>query len=261
MGDPRIPISAMSEAVVTLWLGTVCPMLNGVVASLHQWQTLVGAFVALIAACVAFRNTTRSLRQAEKLEKTRRSRKHASLRAVLPLALAEVSDYAEQSAHSLNGLVSQCEGETLPANIAQESLIQPLPSETLKALAEFIEYSDPVDVRIIEATIASIQIHDSRLRDIVTRNRDPSRSGLVNRMELEERIIDAASIGAGADAVYEYARRQMEQLPITISWDAVRSALRNMRFWDEEYPWLGAVLTRRENASTGPFERPIVKAP
>ncbi len=222
---------------------------------LKEWQTLAAAIVALIAAYIAFGNTTRSLRHTEGVEKHRRSRKHAALRAVLPLALSQVTDYAERSAHALNELVNMCDGETLPAMTAPERLVHALPSETLETLADFIEYSDVVDVGVIEATVAWVQIHDSRLRGLIKANRDPAGEHLVLRTEIEGVIIDAASIYAGAAAVYDYARRRQAELPHTLSWDAVRGALRNMRFWDDQHPRLFAILIGRENLSAGPFER------
>jgi hypothetical protein len=222
---------------------------------LREWQTLAAASVALIAAIVAFQNTSRSLRHSERSETHRRNRKHAAVRAVLPLALAQVSDYAERSARALDSLVKNCIDEFLPPMAASENIIQRLPSETLRTLSEFIEYSDAVETSLIEETVAWIQIQDSRLRGLLDDNRDPSEPRLTLKTEIQGRIIDAASIYAGASAGFEYARRRQEQLPPTISWDAVRRALRNMRFYDDEYPELHAILKEREKHTKGPFER------
>jgi hypothetical protein len=139
--------------------------------------------------------------------------------------------------------------------MAPSRIVESLPSDTLKTLAEFIEYSDAIDVGLIEATVAWIQIHDSRMRSLVQDNHDPSGSHLVLRIEIENRIIDAASIYAGAAAAYDYARRRQALLPNAVSWGAVRAALRNMRFWDEEYPRLYEALARRAALSEGPFEK------
>jgi hypothetical protein len=110
-----------------------------------------------------------------------------------------------------------------------------------------------VDVSVIEATVAWIQIHDSRLRSLVLRNYDSSGSTGIVRAEIEARIIDAAAIYAGAASFFNYARRREAEPPRTLSWDAVGAALRNMQFWDDEHPRLYAILRRHENASTGPF--------
>lgn len=125
---------------------------------LYNWQTLVAAGVALFAAFIA-------LRQTDRIEARRRRRKHAAIRAVLPLALAQVTTYAESSAHALRDLITKCVDGALPPNAAPEDLITQLPSETLKTLAEFIEYSDK-EVEVLESTVALIQIHESRLRGL-----------------------------------------------------------------------------------------------
>lgn len=219
---------------------------RGVAAWLRKWQTLVAATVALIAACVAFHNTTRSLRQAAGQETSRRKRKHAALRAVLPLALSQVADYAERSARALDQLAIQSQGqqfEQLPRMAAPENLIQPLPSDTLKALAGFIEYSDTVNVVVLEDTVAWIQIHNSRVRHIVQSNRDQSGTRLVVRHEVMASVIDAAAIYAGASAMMQYSRRQRECLPRIVSWQEVKAGLLSMGIWNDEYD---ALVTRRE---------------
>jgi hypothetical protein len=251
MKNPWFPIALMLIVVLTVWLGIFGPLQDGFWNGLQKWQTLVGATVALIAAGFAIWNTTRSLRQNKQFEEQRRTRKHAALRAVLPLALSQVSEYAERSAHALDDLASRCSGGALPRMAASGDLVQPLPSDTLKTLTDFIEYSDNLDVAVIESTIAWIQIHDARLRSLVKRNRTQR----VIRAELEARIIDAASIAAGAGTVYEYARRQETQLQHTLPWAAVRNALGSMRFWENEHPELYAILSGREQRSAGPFGR------
>jgi hypothetical protein len=251
--DPWFPVALMLIVVGAVWLSILGPMPDGFAAWLQKWQTITALAIAMVGAAVAIQNTTRSLRHSEKLESTRRSRKQAAVRAVLPLALSQITDYAERSAQALNELVTSCNGESLPAQKALD-IIPELPTETLKTLSEFIEYSDTVNVGIIESTVALMQIHDSRIRALIMANRDPLSTRIVVRTEIEARIVDAASIYAGAAAGFEYARRRQGELPLTLSWEAVGAALRNMQFWDDEHPRLHEMLIRREGLSAGPFE-------
>jgi hypothetical protein len=252
--DPWFPAILILIVLLGTWLGIFGSLPNGFAAWLQSWQTLAAALVASIAAVIAFRNTSRSLQHAESLERRRRDRKHAAVRAVLPLALSQVTDYAERSARQLNELVGKCIAEALPPRTATPKLIQPLPAETLKTLAEFIEYSDQIDVSLIEATVASIQVHDARTRGIVEDNSDPSNEHIVTQFQLEGRIVDAAAVYAAVGAVYDYARRRKDTLPKAITWDAVAAALDNMRFWQEEFPRLREDIDRRRKLTTGPFE-------
>jgi hypothetical protein len=259
MSHPGIPIALPLIALLGVWLGIFGPLPTGASSWIQHWQTLLAAIVAStiasVAAYVAFQNTSRSLAHAESLETNRRRRKHAALRAVLPLALSQVIAYADRSARALNELVGKCEGETLPAGVATESLVEPLPSETLKSLADFIEYTDTTSVEVIESTVAWIQILDARMRSIVQGNNDPSGTRVIVRTEIEGRIIDAVTIYAGAASAFDYARRRQAHLPTTLLWDAVFGALRNMRFWDHEYPRLYQIIERHQSISPGPFDR------
>jgi hypothetical protein len=254
-----LPIVLILIVLIAIGLGITGLIPGCFPVWLQKWQPLAAAGVASVAAYIAFQNTTRSLRHAERLENNRRNQKHSAVRAILPLALSQVLAYAERSARALSELVGRCEDDILPAMTAPENLVEPLPSETLKALADFIEYSDKANVTVLEATIALIQIHDSRLRGLVEDNRDPSETRIVVLTEIENRIIDAASIYAGAASIFDYARRRSQDLPTTMTWDSVARALRNMRFWDEEHPQLYEALAQREAMSLGPFENPTAR--
>ncbi len=255
MRDPWFPIAMLLIVVIAIWLGIVGPMPAGFTKWLQSWQTLAAAGVASFAAYIAFRNTTRTLCHAERLETNRRSRKHAAVRAVLPVALSQVLGYAERSARALTVLAGRCQNEALEPIIASDAIVEPFPDETLKTLAEFIEYSDSVDVTVLESTVAWIQIHDARLRGIVQDNRDLQHRHVIMRTEIEGRIIDAATIYAGAAAFFEYARRRAAAPPVVVTWDDVTRALRNMRFWDAEHPRVYQIVTDRAARTTGPFER------
>jgi hypothetical protein len=220
----------------------------------EKWQTLAGAGVAVLAVVIALMNTARSLSHAKELEDHRRRRKQAAVRALLPLALAQVLDYANRSAQGLNKLIASCQNNVLPAMSASAQLVQSLPGETLKALAEFIEYSDTVDARLIEVSVALIQMHDARVRALVEANCDPSKTSIVSQEMIEARILNAATIYAGASAVFDYARRRRDYLPPDVTWDAVRHALGNMWLWEDQHPRLYALVARREKVLGSPFD-------
>jgi uncharacterized membrane protein len=237
-------IALVVTVLAMMWLGIVA-----FAPWLHEWQTLVAALVALFAAVIAFHNTTRSLRQTAEQETIRRGRKHAARRAVLPVALAQVLDYAQNSARVLNQLAIQCEHaplQQLARDTAPQGLIQRRPPETLKALADFIEYADTVNVVVLEDTVAWMQIHNSRVRRLVERNRDPTQ--IVVRREIMDSVVDAAMLYAGASSVMQYSRRQSEQLPQTVPWPQVNAALINMGVWTDQYE---AIVTRREGLRDG----------
>jgi hypothetical protein len=202
--DPWFPILLFVPALLCIWLGIIGPLPAGVADWLKTWQTLLGASVAVIAAYIAVRNTTRTLSLTQTLETHRRQRKHAALRATLPLALSQIGAYGEETAKALQNLISKCHNERLRTGEITDAILRPVPSEGLKSLAEFIEYSDTVDIRVLANTLALIQIHDSRLRSMLRDNTDPGATRIVTRSNIEESIVDGATIYAGGMSAFGY---------------------------------------------------------
>ncbi|MBB4375620.1 hypothetical protein [Bradyrhizobium sp. SBR1B] len=253
------PIGLFALAGAFVWLFVALPLIylpEGWAAFfkwLHNWQTLVAAGVALLAAMLAFHNTTRSLTHSEQLDFRRRARKHAAIRAMLPLALAEITRYTHESVAELKKLLEKCDEETLPKGAACEEFVRSLPTESLSTLSEFIEYSEEADVNLMEAILARVQIHDSRTRSLVTAN-SPYSGGVVIRTELENLIIDAAIINAGTTSFFNYARRHVDRSPKELSWDMVDSALMRLDVWEDSFPRVYEAAERRRGLGGSPID-------
>jgi hypothetical protein len=253
--DPRFPILLMFTVLLAVWLGILGPLPPGVADWINKWQNLIAAVIAISAAALAYHSATKQITQNDQQERNRRSKKHAAIRATLPLALSQVIEYAQSSAFALSALIPLCQGETFPRNSPINDLPQPLPHDTLKVLAEFIEYSDDVDASLVEAMVAWIQIHDARVRGLIHDNQDPAGTAVIVRTNIEGSIIDAASIYAAAAALFDYGRRRESRPPTNITWENVRRAFANMRLWDQDHPRLYQAVERRERNSSGPFDR------
>lgn len=245
------PLMLALLVLISVLLGIVGPLQPGFAAWVNKWQNLIAAVIAMFAAWLAYQSALKQLEQNKQQEHNRRHRKHTSVRAMLPLALSHIMEYAEQSVHKLNALLPQCEGEVLPSNVATQDLMQLVPRETLQVLAEFIESADDIDTALVEDMVAWIQIHDSRVRSLVHRS---ERNSLVLRSNIEGSMVDAASVGASAVALFEYARRRDQQLPTNISWANVRGAFFSMSVWLDQNDRLDATITSREKSSNGPFD-------
>jgi hypothetical protein len=251
--DPWFPVVLLAIALLAAWLGIFGQLPEGVAKWIHNWQTLIGSIVAVGAAYIAVRNTRLTLDLTRKLETNRRERKHASLRATLPLALSQIGNYGEDTAKVLERLISVCHNEALPAGtIRATTFLKPAPSEALKSISEFIEYSDNVNTDVLASTIALIHIHNSRLHAMARDNNDASNTRIITRTNIESCIIDAATILAGAASAFNYVRRRSDELPSELLWDSVGGALQNIGFWEDQYPRLFENINRRQ--SRGPFE-------
>jgi hypothetical protein len=134
-----------------------------------------------------------------------------------------------------------------------QDLIRPLPAETLAALAEFVEFSDNIEVGVITGTIAWIQILDSRLRPMLEHNQDFDGT-MILQHDIEGRIIDCGSIHAGASAVYDYARKRSEKMPLDVRWDAVELSLETIGFFPENNERIFDLLKVRRKLWSGPLE-------
>ena len=174
---------------------------------------------------------------------------------MLPLALSQIIEHSQNSVFALNAFVALCQEEILPRNSPVNNLPQPLPHDTLKVFAEFIEYSDDIDASLVEVMVAWIQIHDARVRGLVSDSHDPVGTSGLTRRSIEVSVIGAASIYAAAAALFNYGRRREHRPPTNITWDDVRRAFTNMRLWDQDHPRLYKLLEGRERNFSGPFER------
>ena len=245
-------------ALVTTWLGIWGPLFEdgyarGFLSVVQNWQTLIAALIALAAAIVAWKNTTRQVRHAAELEQTRRSRKQIALRATLALNLSSLTDYASRSTQGLDRLLTQCVGAALPGSGVFVPEFTEVPEKIVSALAEFIEFSESLDVTLFQELLARLQIHHARTRSLWSEINVEGNS--ITKIRIESLIIDAASIHAAAGATFNYARRKTEDIPSMISWEDVNNALSNLRIWDHDYPEIHRAIERRLEKSTGPWER------
>lgn len=69
-----------------------------------QWETLLTGVAALAAATLTVAKLNDQIRQTEQLASDQRQRRQRAARAVLPLALSELSDYAKACMIGLNDL-------------------------------------------------------------------------------------------------------------------------------------------------------------
>jgi hypothetical protein len=268
MMEPRVPLFPVAlflSVLIAVFIEILSPMPGSFVAWLKDWQPLVAATVALCAALfaayVAYRNTTATLALNGQQETQRRSRKHTATRAVLPLALAQISAYAEVAADQLRSLLTIWNADQggLPRGAVPRKIAQSVPHETLKTLTDFIEFSDPpLNVRILELTIANIQIIHSRLSDLVRTNHDPMGVSILTKQNIEVSVLYAAVIYAGAEAMFQYARREQNRLPVSACWERVRNALALLRAWKETYPTLYATIDDLEKRGNDPLQLPYI---
>jgi hypothetical protein len=207
---------------------------------LDDWQTLIAGTLALIAAVIGAIFLRRQIRQTSHIENSRRERKQTALRAVGPLAMAAIVEYAIECSDVLKRLYAQCQGQALPQKGITVPTLPPLPSDTIERLAELVEYSRVGETDLIEDMLSDIQVQRARLRGTLRDVGNPNKT--ITRANIESYIIDTGQIYARAAASLDFFRRTSATLREQIDWNDVRRALNNLDFYDTSYPSVYAAI-------------------
>jgi hypothetical protein len=229
-------------------------VLFGLIDVIKQWQTLIAALIAIAAVIIAWKNATRAIDNSNLQEKHRRERKFAALRAVLPLALSSICDYAESTSACLLDLHRQCVQGGLPKRdvVSWPESRPRLPDETVDAISEFVEYSDEVEVDLFEQMLSRVQVLNARLRKLFEGSRRWQSRSAGSQHNIEEYILDCARIYAAAAAAFEYARKEKSDLPKSVGWEQITSSLNSMGLWEHELPQVHQMIQRRSERGVAP---------
>lgn len=197
----------------------------------YDYQTLIAGDLALLAALIAAIIAWRQLRATrDQLDELKRqaTRDQAgrlrAARASLPAVLSTICDYAEAVGRALNSgwpaaaVVYPNDVDPL-ATYRVTIVVPPFPSETLASLERVVELtdSDPVADRI-ESILREAQVLGARCRKLGAGD-DASVGNLASY------VLQAGSIYARAESLFEYARRQSDTAAAEPLWERVYVAL------------------------------------
>lgn len=158
-----------------------------------EWQTLVSAVLALVAAGFTIRKIGEQIKlQQEQFDQTNES-KFWSARAHLPDALSAVAGYTEAG-----GLALRDESAEVPE----------YPTREISELKSAIEHLHPGAAKRVFKLLVDLQVVNSRLRQYLqerTEGRNPDQG-------LAELYYDVANIRALVDSIYDYARGDHEEI-------------------------------------------------
>jgi hypothetical protein len=164
------------------------------------------------------------------------------LRATGPLALASLVEYAIPCAEGLKDLHCQCRDGVLPQDNVKRPDFPSVPSEGITLLSEFIEYAEPGQADLIEELLRAIQVQVARLRSLL--GGIGKSTVLIRKENIDEYLINTACIYAMAGAAFDYFRRKSDELPKSVSWENVKSALRNVEVSENRYPETYGLIDR-----------------
>jgi hypothetical protein len=195
---------------------------------LLDWQTLAAGLLALLGAWLTVRQIRRQIAQVDTAAEALRKRSETAAKAVLPLALSEVSGYASRCMLLLGKLI-----ETPGTKISSDCSAPALPQEVISTLQDCVRYANDDIQKKIAVLLGKIQVQRARLIYYIETNRgEEAPIG-----EGAERIIDAADVYACNDTIYSYGR-DIEGVRERASPEKLYSAFSLVTHWSDDHPGL-----------------------
>jgi hypothetical protein len=218
---------------------------------LHQWQTLAGGLIAIIAALIGARAINRQIRQTEQHEQDRISRNFDAARSILPLTLSQLSTYVEDSIHYMVKILNFCRFSSFPMPTDKRPELPLLADGVAGEFRAIIPVSEH-SLRIwIADMLAALQLQNARLLDFHTRIEDVE--GDITAIDIQQCFIDAAKLGAYCAATWPYARRQSEMVPSTLEWENLKNQLSRPLAEVENADLVWKEIARREASGQRPI--------
>jgi hypothetical protein len=199
---------------------------------LDHWQTLIAGVLAIIAALI----TVAALYDQSRRDRLRRSR---AARALMPAALASISDYAFMSIQWLKdarkaALAAYSNATPVGPEISTREVnaLRPPPEPETGAfdvLKECVEHSDAAPAQAIADLLYAIQVFRSRIWSLNDRMANPNHydgARVLTGVEANEDIVDAVKLRALNDSLYPFARMGTNEAPGPIDLNAVATAFK-----------------------------------
>jgi hypothetical protein len=180
--------------------------------------------LALVGAWLTVRSVRTQIRQAEAQAEEVRKREEFAAKAILPLALSQLSIYGQDCIRLLDPLAAD-------SHVPEGAQAPRVPERVISVLQECTRYADEKIASQIAILLGKLQVQQSRLNELLTQ-----RAGqIIISHEITSNIIDAADVYARAAELYDYAR-DVDALRRRAPPDELRRALHNCGIWDDDHP-------------------------
>ncbi len=203
---------------------------------LFDWQNAYGGIAAVVAAFIGGRYILRQIEQARTAADDLRHREERAAKAVLPLALSELSQYARDCIRMLDPLTRR-EDADIPADLEAPRI----PAHTASALQLCARHADPANVDRIAKALGKLQVNHSRLTSWVQRVRAERR---IRHVEGLDCMVSAMELHAAIDELFRYARDE-ELVRQRATQQELTTALFNSGIWDDGHPIWEHIEPRR----------------
>lgn len=191
---------------------------------LYEYQTLITGLAAVYAAYFSVSAIYDQIRQAKEIEVDRKNAKLAAARAVLPLSLSTISDYASICARICHDMLLQCRNEHYPRDLPIPDFPS-VPDNAIGTIKELIEFVDESERPVFARLAGKIQVQSARLRGL---RQDVSRHTIINQNSIEDYAVDACEVYARCASLFDYARFESDSLPLCVASEDVMRAVHNV---------------------------------
>jgi hypothetical protein len=240
---PDRPLVAAASAVVLL-LVVLLVLIWLHSNAVQEWQILIAGTVALAAAFVGGAYITEQIRAlnsqvnrqieaSQNFENARRLRKFAAARAVLPLTLSNLCEYASRCGAALKTMLGHQLDEKIPNDIEIPDL-PTLPKDVIDELRNVVEFGDEKISKVAATLIGEIHYKTARLKNLWMDYRAPGHH-VTPVSNVESQVLGMALIYARAVALFDYARGETEEVPGDPRQHDILAALNQIGFLKEEH--------------------------
>jgi hypothetical protein len=180
-------------------------------AHIDHWQTLVAGALALAGAGWTVRVINKQINQAAIQEQQRLQREEQAAKAVLPLALAELGQYAEDC---IRLMVPYIPANGEPSDFPPDYVVPRIPDGTIEPLRDCARYASAEVAAEIRVMLGKLQVQHSRMEI----SRQHAFQGTVHRLPYWEGIgavIDAAEVYTLTGYLLLYAREKSLDPPMS----------------------------------------------
>ncbi len=214
-----------------------------------DWQGLEGGGLAIVAALITGKYIVNQTKKSQTIEDDRVARQLRALRAVLPLALSNLADWADACGDVLLKARSRAGG--VGVSKAALGTMPLLSNDILAQLQGFVEAADTKGAESVANLLANIQIFTARMRNAgFLPGGYAAKNQVVN--DLDSHLLGIGAIAAHVATLFDYSRRRSEETPALPGWDGVRTSLKLIGADPLTEPSLFQRLDAREARKAGP---------
>lgn len=187
-------------------------------SAIHMYQTLVAGLMAVGVGIVTIRYIQKQIQQNDEFRKDDLARRHRTMKAGLPLALAQINEYARRCFNLPARLekIFKSHGNFPQSMIGYDQLdvVPRFPFDAFETVRISIETAKAEEAKKLAAFVSFGQVHLSRLEgylDDLRSERCILKVG-VAEIDAKDRMLDSAILFAASDWILPYARDRAESI-------------------------------------------------